>query len=154
MTTNTSQPVLAAPQPFTEVIPEWEVQVHPDGRTITARGTIEQAVAAARAVNPDFDESFNITSGLPENTSVLDKRTVFDENTSTFTCQNSLPLTSIEAINDGIKYLKGVKGRPHLVGGSNVCSRVSCSYHAAIWWCNNVSLTKSHFIYLHIFQSC
>ncbi|XXH02105.1 hypothetical protein Hte_008471 [Hypoxylon texense] len=40
-------------------------------------------------------------------------------------------------IQDGINYLKGKTGRCYIEAGPKVCSRISCSYHSAIFWCND-----------------
>ncbi|RYP32125.1 hypothetical protein DL768_011147 [Monosporascus sp. mg162] len=44
--------------------------------------------------------------------------------------------------NDGISYLKSLPddlrcGNPPPEPGKGACGRISCSYHAAIWWCNH-----------------
>ncbi|KAI4861336.1 hypothetical protein F4820DRAFT_452028 [Hypoxylon rubiginosum] len=40
-------------------------------------------------------------------------------------------------IDDGINYLKGKTGRCYIEAGPKVCSRISCSFHSAIFWCND-----------------
>ncbi|KAI0379511.1 hypothetical protein F5Y04DRAFT_282932 [Hypomontagnella monticulosa] len=40
-------------------------------------------------------------------------------------------------ISQGIDYLRGKTGRCHMQAGPRVCSRISCSYQSAIWWCND-----------------
>ena len=40
-------------------------------------------------------------------------------------------------VTDGIGYLRRVKGKAVLSPGPSSCARVSCSYNAAIWWCND-----------------
>ncbi|KAG6149182.1 hypothetical protein E4U35_007634 [Claviceps purpurea] len=42
-------------------------------------------------------------------------------------------------ILDGIMYLEGLSAKPTIGPGPGNCSRVSCSYEAAIWWCNDNS---------------
>lgn len=37
----------------------------------------------------------------------------------------------------GIDYLKGKTGQCHIDAGPKVCSRISCSYDSAIFWCND-----------------
>ena len=46
-------------------------------------------------------------------------------------------------IDDGIKHLYGVDGKPKNGKGPNNCGRVSCSWSAAIFWCNDVSFSFS-----------
>lgn len=43
-------------------------------------------------------------------------------------------------IKEGIDYLSKVSGKPRSAPGPGKCTRVSCSYLAAIWWCNDVGL--------------
>ncbi|KAG8424721.1 hypothetical protein J3458_001492 [Metarhizium acridum] len=45
----------------------------------------------------------------------------------------------VRRIEEGIEYLRGLAGVPRNGPGPETCGRVSCSYQAAIWWCNNVS---------------
>lgn len=42
-------------------------------------------------------------------------------------------------IKQGIEYLGTVPGSPGQGPGPGSCGRVSCSYGAAIYWCNDVS---------------
>ncbi|RYO81145.1 hypothetical protein DL766_006791 [Monosporascus sp. MC13-8B] len=49
---------------------------------------------------------------------------------------------SQKTINDGISYLKSLPddlrcGNQPPEPGKGACGRISCSYHAAIWWCNH-----------------
>lgn len=45
---------------------------------------------------------------------------------------------NLDPIYDGIKYLRKVKGQTNTAGNKH-CDRVSCSYSASIWLCNDVS---------------
>jgi hypothetical protein len=47
----------------------------------------------------------------------------------------------VETIYEGIDYLNGI-GAPGVDPGPRVCARVSCSYNAAIFWCNDVSSSR------------
>ncbi|KAI0179612.1 hypothetical protein GGR52DRAFT_206298 [Hypoxylon sp. FL1284] len=40
-------------------------------------------------------------------------------------------------IADGIEYLKGKSGQCHIGPGPRFCSRISCSFSSAIFWCND-----------------
>ncbi|KAI1385999.1 uncharacterized protein F4822DRAFT_414691 [Hypoxylon trugodes] len=40
-------------------------------------------------------------------------------------------------IQDGIQYLSGKTGKCFMEKGPRVCTRISCSYKSAIWWCND-----------------
>lgn len=45
---------------------------------------------------------------------------------------------AVDTIKDGLKHLYGVEGEPR--NSPKSCGRVSCSYGAAIYWCNDVSI--------------
>ena len=64
-------------------------------------------------------------------------------------CPSSYDFCSTKRINDGIKHLRKVSGKPReqAYSGSGPyanCGRVSCSYNSAIYWCNMVSLHLLH----------
>ncbi|KAI1453674.1 hypothetical protein F4805DRAFT_360633 [Annulohypoxylon moriforme] len=40
-------------------------------------------------------------------------------------------------IEEGIDYLSKRTGKCHMDAGPRVCTRISCSYKSAIWWCND-----------------
>ncbi|KAI6088723.1 hypothetical protein F4821DRAFT_257562 [Hypoxylon rubiginosum] len=42
-----------------------------------------------------------------------------------------------DKVIDGIDYLRGKTGQCHMDAGPYVCSRISCSYDSAIFWCND-----------------
>ncbi|KAM7208274.1 hypothetical protein V8F20_001252 [Naviculisporaceae sp. PSN 640] len=46
-------------------------------------------------------------------------------------------------IREGIRYLRTVRGQPSNGPGPGNCGRVSCSWKAAIWWCNDNEDTKT-----------
>ncbi|KAH8896360.1 hypothetical protein GQ53DRAFT_778975 [Thozetella sp. PMI_491] len=46
-------------------------------------------------------------------------------------------------IQEGITYLRGLNGAPRNGPGPANCGRVSCSYNAAIWWCNDNTTPKT-----------
>ncbi|KAB8203958.1 hypothetical protein BDV34DRAFT_226891 [Aspergillus parasiticus] len=45
-------------------------------------------------------------------------------------------------IEAGIKHLGGVSGQPSNGPGPGNCGLLSCSWGAAIWWCNDNTFTK------------
>ncbi|KAI1395053.1 hypothetical protein F4819DRAFT_506214 [Hypoxylon fuscum] len=54
------------------------------------------------------------------------------------TCDpNNIWWAQIFRIEEGIDYLKGKTGRCYIGPGPRFCSRLSCSYHSAIYWCND-----------------
>lgn len=60
-----------------------------------------------------------------------------DFSQSQYTCNgDDIGYAGNTFITQGVDYLRGVKGKP--VNGARQCGRVSCEWHAAIWWCNLV----------------
>lgn len=123
----------------------WEMPSSPDGSTVTVKGTVQDAVAKLNEVNPNWKADFNFTD--PDTAAKIESRSdVSDlETRASF----GSPLCNIRthewgyagvpAIIQGIKYLKGVPGKPTNGPGPGNCGRVSCSEGSAIYWCNDVS---------------
>lgn len=123
----------------------WGFQVTPGGPTVVLNGTIEEVHAQLLKLNPDWDAQF------PHGVSREEKRGYHVISTGTsihvdFTgakvhCGSPWKDCSTDKIKDGANYLRGVGGLPSLAGGPGECTRVSCSYGAAIWWCNDVTMS-------------
>ncbi|KAF6821777.1 hypothetical protein CMUS01_11340 [Colletotrichum musicola] len=123
-------------------VPQWEVQAHRDGENIRLNGTVEEVLKQLRSINPDYDSHFGLDEGDEEAETGLQKRQIPGTGTNvlfeTVICDN-FEKTEQKRINEGVKYLRRIKGRPQLSAGPQECGRVSCAYNAAIWWCNDVS---------------
>jgi hypothetical protein len=115
---------------------EWDVQVTPNGKFVTLNGTLEEVHAELLELNPRWDEDF-LTDETEDEINPLAKRTDFYG--SKTVCQKFGSSARFTPIQNGIKYLRGVKGNPRAGPGPANCGRVSCSYNSAIWWCNDVS---------------
>jgi len=112
-------------------------------------GTVQNVVNQLRQANPNFEADFGIelatgnsNIGDPETSSVLrappsQRHDILRQN-----CLGIYSIASLSAIRNGIKYLRGVPGQPYGGPGPMECGQVSCSWNAAIWWCNDV--TTSH----------
>lgn len=125
-------------------VPEWDVEVTPGGEKVTLRGTIEEVHAQLLERNPNWDEDFpEQVEDLAERDlgeegfTPIEKRTDFSG--SKYFCYARWPTTARARIVEGISYLRRVRGKPSLRAGPGRCSRVSCSWNAAIYWCNDVS---------------
>lgn len=128
---------LEAPIPGYIVVPlEVAVQAVPGGPVINLTGSVEEIHAQLVGINPNFDRDFAFDVSeveAPNKNAGLDKR--FGP-----VCGGGGYNWGAAAgfrIGEGISYLRGVGGQPHLSGGPGRCSRVSCSWNAAIWWCND-----------------
>lgn len=79
---------------------------------------------------------------INEDSQFLEKRQHFNK------CFNQPQSASTAPIDQGIKYLRGVPGRPVLGPGNGPgkgrCVIPSCSYKSAILWCNDVSSLDSN----------
>ena len=86
-------------------------------------------------INPEYEADF--ASVLDEREDDVEARHSLDKRDDVL-C-SIFPLAKVSAVKDGIKHLRKIKGQPQTKAGHGICVRVSCSYKAAIWWCNDVS---------------
>ncbi|KAI3395804.1 hypothetical protein diail_817, partial [Diaporthe ilicicola] len=117
---------------------KWTVQISPD-RNDTVTGTIQDVADHLAFFDP---KAFDIL-----NKSIADSvearpfgapGVAFDVVNGTGYLCNIYPSTANGTrVEDGIEYLRKVKGSPTNGPGPGACGRVSCSYNAAIWWCND-----------------
>lgn len=127
---------------------KWDLETTPGSGVLTTfEGTIEKVYAEILKINPNYDQEFDAlaANSEPEQSSV-EKRTDFS--TSRYKCRGKWRGAVTGEIKKGIDYLRRVGGKPRLDSGK--CSRVSCSWNAAIWWCNDVRLSVAGFG-LHVF---
>ncbi|KAL2827680.1 hypothetical protein BJY01DRAFT_255602 [Aspergillus pseudoustus] len=113
------------------------VQAFVDGPELILNGTAEAVYAQLKEINPNYDADWD-GIGDSENTDLDDARTL----DYTLHCTFHLAVPG-NYIKQGIKYLRKVKGSPRLSAGPNECGRVSCSYNAAIYWCNDDTKPRS-----------
>ncbi|KAF2680507.1 hypothetical protein K458DRAFT_407257 [Lentithecium fluviatile CBS 122367] len=113
----------------------WSIEVAP-GQTEVLNGTIEEVVAQAVAINPEFS-ILSAASKRDVEARDLTKR-------YNLICGN-FPAANKGRIQEGINYLKSLPSgeRPTNGPGPGNCGRVSCSYGAAIWWCNDNTFSYS-----------
>ncbi|UNI17267.1 hypothetical protein JDV02_003624 [Purpureocillium takamizusanense] len=119
------------------VIPQWEVEVSPAGPKAALNGTIEHVHEELVKLNPDWDATY-----LNDSLSTLQRRNVFGSSPGYF-CRRRWGDALASEIRIGIRYLRGVHGRPTNGPGWGTCSRVSCSWNSAIWWCNDNKEAKT-----------
>ncbi|KAL5338580.1 hypothetical protein BJX70DRAFT_194892 [Aspergillus crustosus] len=124
----------------------WNVKAHPDGPEVTLTGTVEEVYSQLVSMNPSYDEdwaSVNATAPAILNDDDLklgSQFTHYNEKDS-LTCDFH-PRAHVKTIQKGITYLRKVHGTPTMGPGPNACGRVSCSYNAAIFWCNTSKSVK------------
>ncbi|KAK8926993.1 hypothetical protein H634G_02036 [Metarhizium anisopliae BRIP 53293] len=130
-----------APIPGYDVVDlTWEVEVFP-GHFENLTGTAEQVHRAARAMNPGWKPR---TAPDPRGRNLAKRVPLF--NWSKVICGAGTlgwHPCKVRRIEQGIEYLRGLAGVPRNGPGPETCARVSCSYQAAIWWCNNAPFARA-----------
>lgn len=109
----------------------WEIEVSP-GRIEILNGTVQEVVAQAIAINPDY----KLRDVPPEPAPAFKPRGRLQGREVKF-C-NNFGTAGVNDIIAGVDYLRGVSGQPSMGPGPGACGRVSCSYNSAIYWCNDV----------------
>ncbi|KAH6981064.1 hypothetical protein BKA56DRAFT_673506 [Ilyonectria sp. MPI-CAGE-AT-0026] len=110
------------------------------GENVTLKGTAESVVAQILDANPDykFDEAEEPDSSLAERDLVLESRA---QATHHYCRAGKIGAygggeASRNQISREITYLRSIGSRTCGVNARS-CVRVSCSYGAGIWWCND-----------------
>ena len=126
-------PLKGIPDAYDLVDITWSVQATRDGPYHDLTGTIEQVRSQLKDINPNFEQEFPpVQVNATEPGAKLEKRDRILCN------QANLGNAVISDIQDGISYLRGVKGHPTNGPGPGNCGQVSCSGGSAITWCNDV----------------
>ncbi|KAI7778631.1 hypothetical protein LA080_001961 [Diaporthe eres] len=112
----------------------WEVRTSPEGPLHHINGTIQDVVQYLKEVDPTYEVPVVPVARLESRQSLVESRQLRID------CFN-WPVANGNRIQDGINYLMGVGGQPSNGPGPGACGRVSCSYNAAIWWCNDNRVT-------------
>ncbi|KXH66789.1 hypothetical protein CSAL01_11601 [Colletotrichum salicis] len=122
---------------------EWEVQAHPGGENLTLTGTVEEVLKELRTINPNYDQDFGITT--LSSTEAIDAA-IESAVTQADDVFKDAPVNCAgyddadrKRLAQGARYLLDVQGKPTRGPGPGSCGRVSCSWNAAIYWCNMVS---------------
>ncbi|KAK0652582.1 hypothetical protein B0T16DRAFT_454937 [Cercophora newfieldiana] len=129
-----------SPIPGYEVIDmQWKIQAFPGGNYTHTTGTIQQVVAQLNKINPEFEQNVLAAVANWTRDSESAHKVVNEKNWEyeSHYCFGPFPPAFSRRVYEGIAYLESVKGQPVIGPGPGQCSRVSCGYHAAIWWCND-----------------
>ncbi|KAB8207741.1 hypothetical protein P875_00117052 [Aspergillus parasiticus SU-1] len=122
----------------------WEVETTPGGPTVVLNGTVEKVLSQLREINPNYDTEFPTV--VPEIQPA--EQAAEGEDTSSHLVKRGdvvcgkFPSAYQSDIDQGIKYLRTVPGKPQRGPGPGSCGQVSCSWSSAIWWCNDNTFTK------------
>ncbi|EAQ84399.1 predicted protein [Chaetomium globosum CBS 148.51] len=146
-----SMGALAAPSPTAQEFQfsdlQWTVETSP-GHTITFNGTIEALTAQlqqqqqAETTATTTTKTVEITNTAPDADTVTDEastvtRRTVDFSGGNFFCGGPWPYAYMAAYWEGLDYLRSIMGQVRVPPGPRMCSRVSCSYDAAVWICND-----------------
>jgi len=110
------------------------------GPAISVNGTIQDVVARLTEIYPPYEAWLQdaISQDQLGEPYLLDKRYMV----KAYTCK--MPMsdrpTETKRVREGVQYLRRVEGKPQRGPGPKSCGRVSCSWNAAIYWCNDVSV--------------
>lgn len=117
----------------------WELQTTPGGPAVNVTGTIEQAYKHMKTINPGFLSNFGFDQP-PVNVSSLSMMPLESRGYTIdhIACDVDFEWAFLEPIQTGMFYLNNIPGKPTNGPGPGNCGRVSCSYDAAIYWCNDV----------------
>ncbi|KAE8369302.1 hypothetical protein BDV27DRAFT_165833 [Aspergillus caelatus] len=123
----------------------WEVETTPGGPTVVLNGTVEKVLSQLREINPNYEAEF--ATVVPEIDQPAE-HAAEEEDTSSHLAKRGdvvcgkFPSAYQSDIDQGIKYLRSVPGKPQRGPGPGSCGQVSCSWSSAIWWCNDNTFTK------------
>ncbi|KAG4438220.1 hypothetical protein IFR05_006293 [Cadophora sp. M221] len=116
-------------------IVSWKVPSSASGPAVILNGTIQEVYTQLLDINPSYEAEVGALASRNEKVArALVKR-------GDVHC-GGFPNGATFRFREGISYLRGVGGNPTQGPGPGNCARVSCSWSAAIWWCNDNSFTK------------
>ncbi|KAG6020594.1 hypothetical protein E4U40_005995 [Claviceps sp. LM458 group G5] len=124
----------------------WNVDLDPRDAPITLTGTIEEVTSKAKKLNPRWARDMGKRKPIRDDEARLQAR----DWAYRVDCLDGKRWknANLKYIKEGLDYLSKISAKPKIGPGPGKCSRVSCSDHAAIWWCND----KSTDLELHSFM--
>jgi hypothetical protein len=102
-------------------------------------GTVQEVRAHLLELNPNYDTEFAAAANKSEVPAVVPRGS--DNPPNVVICNvfdKPEGRAFVEYLMEGLRYLRSISGQPTLGPGPGTCSRVSCSYDSAIYWCNDV----------------
>ncbi|CAN8101518.1 unnamed protein product [Discula destructiva] len=132
----------------------WNMHINSSVPNVTVNGFIQDVVASLTPIHPEYMAAVEKVT-LPDSISAdshgspggINGRWRNPDWTLTLNPTNGICGIGAgdaleDSVNDGIKYLNQLQGTPQLGQGPGNCSRVSCSWASAIYWCNDNSNSK------------
>ncbi|KAF3769311.1 hypothetical protein M406DRAFT_75793 [Cryphonectria parasitica EP155] len=153
ISSSSSEMIVAGNKTYAIVPIQWTVQINntESPYNLTIEGTKQDVFHSITRVDPDAAANINntvnaITTALFANHTSSAIPGIHDDATYTpinhFCNVAGWGRCSVDRLYQGIAYLDGVPGQPSNGPGPGTCGRVSCSYSAAIFWCNDNMETK------------
>ncbi|KAI1269215.1 hypothetical protein F5Y18DRAFT_178961 [Xylariaceae sp. FL1019] len=114
----------------------WTLPIVEGGEDYTFTGTVQEVFAK---VNIERKKKGIAPLDDPNaNNGTVAARSLEERDWTQTICNVGLPgPASVDRINQGISYLNKLKGKCTNGPGPGNCGRISCSYNAAIFWCND-----------------
>ncbi|KAM7198938.1 hypothetical protein V8F20_006005 [Naviculisporaceae sp. PSN 640] len=110
----------------------WQVDPFNNGTLYNITGTIEQVHDQIEKINPSYKALVHTPNSGEQSLAAAG-----DWSARCGPGTLGWERASRDPIYNGIYYLRHVGGQPTQGPGFGSCSRVSCSWQSAIWWCND-----------------
>ncbi|KAG6244468.1 hypothetical protein E4U24_005104 [Claviceps purpurea] len=130
---------------------DWNVRLDPRDAPITLSGTVEEVTSKAKKLNPRWARDMAKRKPARDDEAHLQAR----DWAYRVDCVDGKrwKKAMLSSVQEGLDYLSKLKAKPKIGPGPGKCSRVSCSYAAAIWWCNDKSTDLELDSFWEIFSS-
>lgn len=129
---------------------EWALDVGDGKEPLHLTGTVEQVLDQLKTTHPEYEAEVeaSVAAALAEGEQSVTSPNPATEVVKRWTydghfCFGRWQRTNRNRVWQGVMYLRGVGGRPWMNPGPGTCARVSCSYEAAIYWCNDANFVRT-----------
>ncbi|KAI8630389.1 hypothetical protein F5Y19DRAFT_483731 [Xylariaceae sp. FL1651] len=136
------------PEGYTVAPITWTMPIVPGGEDYAFQGTAQEVflqVNAARAklgLPPNPDLTMSADNQVSSRTGNAQAARHWQNTICNVPGMNGD--ATVPPIKDGIKYLRGLDGNCTIGPGRGNCGQISCSWHSAIYWCNDNDYEYSH----------
>lgn len=139
---------MSPPDPkYTTVDASWAVESIPGNAssTMILNGTVQEIYKQLTDINPSYEDLLNdyllskqATTDLPDTFHSYGAMSDLPSNCGYCNvCTRRWDPAVYTTILNGINYLKTLPSRPSVPPGPDACTRISCQWGSAIWWCND-----------------
>ncbi|KAI0122898.1 hypothetical protein BJ170DRAFT_698056 [Xylariales sp. AK1849] len=119
---------------YTEAPSQWTGSIEAGGGKMHFNGTVQEVEKQIRAIKRDFSWNHwtDLTSRNPDAYVSPDPK--LGKPDCSVGGSDWVPFSQFD---EGLDYLRKLSGDCHGVTGPNKCGRLSCSWNAGIWFCND-----------------